>query len=87
MTHKAIWNGVVIAESDKCESVEGNWYFPPGSIKKEYFLDSDHTSVCGWKGTCNYHHINVDGKRNENACWVYRQPKVRKRSLPVSFFF
>jgi hypothetical protein len=25
---KAIWNGTVLAESDKCEVVEGNQYFP-----------------------------------------------------------
>ena len=26
---KAVWNGQVLAESDKCEMVEGNHYFPP----------------------------------------------------------
>ena len=25
---KATWNGAVIAESDSCEVVEGNQYFP-----------------------------------------------------------
>jgi uncharacterized protein (DUF427 family) len=31
---KAIWNGVILAESDKYEIVEGNVYFPPESVKK-----------------------------------------------------
>ena len=34
---KAIWNGIVLAESDKTEMVEGNRYFPSDSINQEYF--------------------------------------------------
>ena len=30
-------DGTIIAESTSTESVEGNHYFPPSSIKKEYF--------------------------------------------------
>jgi len=26
---RASWNGVVIAESERCVTVEGNEYFPP----------------------------------------------------------
>ena len=51
---KAIWNDTVIAESDKTISVEGNRYFPPESIKKEYFHQTDNTSRCIWKGKANY---------------------------------
>ncbi len=36
---KAIWNGVIIAESDKYEMVEGNVYFPQESAKCEYFTE------------------------------------------------
>jgi len=38
---KAIWNDVVIAESDNTVVVEGNHYFPMDSIKKEYFQKTD----------------------------------------------
>jgi len=85
--HKATWNGAVLAESDKCESVEGNWYFPPDSIHKEYFKDSTHTSVCGWKGTANYHTIEVNGKKNENACWIYRSPKPAAKNITGYYAF
>ena len=47
---KAIWNGVVLAESEKYELVEGNVYFPPGSVKTEYHRDSDSHPECPWKG-------------------------------------
>ena len=33
---KAMWNGVVIAETDSCETVEGNIYFPEDTVKKNF---------------------------------------------------
>jgi uncharacterized protein (DUF427 family) len=42
---KVILNNVVIAETDKYETVEGNKYFPPESLKKEYFTDSNTQCV------------------------------------------
>jgi uncharacterized protein (DUF427 family) len=72
---KAIWNDTVLAESDDTEVVEGNHYFPPESIDKDFFEASDHTSVCPWKGTASYFSIVVDGERNENAAWTYPNPK------------
>ncbi len=72
---KAIWEGQLIAESNDFELVEGNVYFPPGSLKEEFFEPSDHRSGCPWKGTASYHHVVVHGKRNENAAWFYPEPK------------
>ncbi len=72
---KATWNGVIVAESDETVIVEGNHYFPPSSVRREYFSETDQTTVCPWKGTANYFSIEVDGKVNENAAWEYRQPK------------
>jgi uncharacterized protein (DUF427 family) len=73
---KAIWEGVVLAESNDTVVVEGNHYFPQDSIATQYFKPSDHTSVCGWKGTANYYSLDVNGRRNENAAWVYRDPSA-----------
>jgi uncharacterized protein (DUF427 family) len=71
---KAIWEGVVLAESSDTVVVEGSHYFPPDSIAAQYFKPSDHTSVCGWKGMASYYSIEVNGRRNENAAWLYRDP-------------
>lgn len=68
---KATWNGKVIAESNETRVIEGNHYFPPNSINKEYFKDSKTTSVCPWKGTASYYSVEVDGKVNEDAAWYY----------------
>ena len=72
---RATWNGAVLAESDATVIVEGNHYFPPDSLNREYFSDSDAHTVCPWKGTASYYSITVDGQVNEDAAWVYPQPK------------
>jgi uncharacterized protein (DUF427 family) len=72
---KAIWNGVVLAESSKTEIVEGNHYFPANTINQEYFKESNHKTTCPWKGVASYYTIEVDGHKNENAAWYYPAPK------------
>lgn len=78
---KAIWNGTIIAECDDTIEVEGNHYFPPTAIKKEFIEASDHHTFCPWKGTASYYHLKVDGKMNENAVWFYPEPKEMAREL------
>lgn len=68
---KAIWNNQVIAESDKTVIIEGNHYFPPESIKKEFFEDSSTHTTCPWKGQASYYSLKVDGKENSDAAWYY----------------
>lgn len=72
---KAFWGGKVIAESGATVVVEGNHYFPPDAVKKQFLKSSDHTSLCPWKGTACYYHVEVDGLRNNNAAWYYPDPK------------
>lgn len=72
---KAIWNGAVLAESDQTEMVEGNHYFPPQTINREYFKENNHNTICPWKGTASYYTIEVNGQKNENAAWYYPNPK------------
>ena len=72
---KAIWNGTVIAESDKTIVVEQNHYFPPESVKTEFLTDSFTQTVCPWKGDAHYKNIVVDGKENSDAVWFYPDPK------------
>lgn len=72
---KASWGGRVIAESDATVVVEGNQYFPPEAVKKELLKPSSYTTVCPWKGTAHYFHIEVNGMQNDNAAWYYPEPK------------
>lgn len=78
---KAIWNGVVLAESDRCEVVEGNQYFPPDSVKRSYLKDSATHTVCPWKGTASYYDIVVNGQINKDAAWYYPAPKDAAKQI------
>lgn len=72
---KATWNGVVLAQSDLFETVEGNIYFPPESIRREYLLASDTHTTCPWKGIASYYDVVVDGKVNKDGAWYYPETK------------
>jgi len=72
---KAIWNGTVLAESNRCEVVEGNQYFPPDAIDRRYFRESATHTVCSWKGTASYFDVVVNGETNADAAWYYPDPK------------
>ena len=78
---KAIWNGSVLAEGDRCEKVEGNFYFPPDAIKSEYFKSSNTHTTCPWKGTASYYTIEVNGQENKDAAWYYPQTKDAAKNI------
>ncbi|NLR91728.1 MULTISPECIES: DUF427 domain-containing protein [Flammeovirga] len=78
---KAIWNGTVLAESNDTIEVEGNAYFPPSSIKKEYFTETSTNTTCPWKGTASYYTIEIDGQKNVDAAWFYKQPSAKASQI------
>lgn len=78
---RAIWNGKVLAESERYESVEGNVYFPPQSVRREYLRESSTRTVCPWKGVAHYYSLEVDGKSNSDAAWYYPEPKAAASKL------
>jgi len=79
----AIWNGAVLAEAADAEVrvVENNVYFPLSALNPAYLRQSEHSSVCPWKGTASYYHLAVDGKVNENAAWFYPAPFDAAREI------
>jgi uncharacterized protein (DUF427 family) len=78
---RAIWNGQIIAETDRYELVEGNVYFPPETIRREFFRPSQTHTVCGWKGQASYYDVVVDGQINRDAAWYYPDPKPAAASI------
>ncbi|MFY1649835.1 DUF427 domain-containing protein [Solwaraspora sp. WMMB762] len=71
---KAIWNGLVIAESDDTVVVEGNHYFPRSSLRDDLVRESDTHTHCPWKGDASYYSLEGDGQRSADAVWYYPQP-------------
>ena len=78
---KAIWNDTVIAESSNTKTVENNHYFPKEDIKEEYFKPSESHTRCPWKGKASYFHVEVKGKKNEDAAWYY--PEASHAAKPI----
>ena len=78
---KAVWNDTVLAESDETIVVEGNHYFPPDSIKHEYFRESNKHTTCPWKGVASYYDVEVNGKTNRDAAWYYPTPSDAAKKI------
>jgi len=78
---KAVWNGVVVAESDKIEEVDDYVYFPESSVKREYLRPSSTVSTCPWKGQARYYSLMIDGQENQDAAFYYPNPKPIARKI------
>jgi uncharacterized protein (DUF427 family) len=78
---RAIWNGAILAEGGHTELVEGNQYFPPESLRPEYFRPSATHTICPWKGTASYYDLEVNGETNKDAAWYYPTPSPAARNI------
>ncbi|MGH8998716.1 MAG: DUF427 domain-containing protein [Acidimicrobiia bacterium] len=78
---RAVWNGAVIAEAPRTVVVEGNHYFPPEAVRREYLIESRTRSLCPWKGMARYSTLVVDGTVNPDAAWYYPRPTFLARRI------
>jgi uncharacterized protein (DUF427 family) len=78
---RAVWNGAVLAESDQTVYLEGNLYFPPETVNREYFQESEQHTVCFWKGVASYYDVEVDGEVNRGAAWYYPDPSEAAQQI------
>ena len=78
---RALWNGVVIAESDRTVVVEGNHYFPVDSVQPEVLVPSGTHTTCPWKGVASYYTLEVGGSATPTRPGTTRN---RKRRPPRS---
>ncbi len=73
----ATWSGRTLAQADagEVQLVEGNVYFPPHRVNRDFLKPSETHTVCPWKGTASYYDVEVDGKLNKDAAWFYPETK------------
>ena len=85
---RAIWHGMVLADSDETIEVEGNQYFPPDAVKREFLRESQTHTTCPWKGVASYYDVVVDDVVNKDAAWYYPEPKKAAKKIAgyVSFW-
>ncbi|GGK01011.1 hypothetical protein GCM10010123_33780 [Pilimelia anulata] len=84
---KAVWNDVVVAESDDIVVLEGNKYFPRASVREDVLRPSEKHTVCLWKGRASYYSLELDGERAENAVVYYPEPKPDARTIADRVYF
>ncbi len=78
---RAVFDGVVIAESDDVRGVEGVTYFPRDSVREESLMESPASSRCFWKGKARYWHVAGDTEVATDAAFAYEQPWPLARRL------
>ena len=78
---RARFNGVVLAESAETIVVEGNHYFPPDAVHREYFVASETRTTCGWKGEASYYDVVVGEETNKDADWYYPSTKEKAKNI------
>lgn len=78
---KAVWRAEVIAESNETIVIEGNHYFPPDSVTREFLKSSDTKTICPWKGEASYFSIEVNREVNKDAAWYYPNPKEAAKRI------
>jgi uncharacterized protein (DUF427 family) len=78
---RAIWKNTVLAESDATVVVEGNHYFPPESIREEYFRPSQTHTTCGWKGVASYYDVVGGSEVNADAAWYYPETSAAAKNI------
>ena len=73
---QALLNGVVIADApqDDLIKIEGNWYFPPSSVKSEFLVNSATPYTCPWKGECQYFSLKDGDTLLQDRAFSYPNP-------------
>jgi len=78
---KAVFDGVVLAESNNVQVVEGMNYFPIDSVDMDRLTKSPTTSRCFWKGKASYWHVEGQSDIAANAAFAYERPWPLARRL------
>lgn len=78
---RAVWHGVVLAETPRTIRLEGNHYFPAESLRREFFVVSSTKTVCPWKGLARYYTVRVGDHVNPDAAWYYPHPSPLARRI------
>jgi acyl-CoA thioesterase II len=79
-TSGQVWAGdVLLAESDRCLVVTetkhvDRLYFPESDVRWELFTQTEHHSVCPFKGDADYWSLTAAGQTEDNVVWTYRTP-------------
>jgi uncharacterized protein (DUF427 family) len=81
VTARAVWHGVLLAETSRPVLLQGNVYFPPADVRSECLTRTRAWTVCPWKGVARYYTVRAGGQENKNAAWYYPHPSPLAREI------
>ncbi|WP_427168897.1 DUF427 domain-containing protein (plasmid) [Streptomyces sp. C1-1] len=78
---KALVGETVVAEaaSEAVVRIEGNTYFPPGSVTADTLRDSPTPYICPWKGKAQYHDVVAGETVLRDGAWSY--PNIKESAV------
>ena len=79
---KAVWQGKVIAESDRTLEVDGYRYFPRESVRMDLLQVTPKTAndlQC--PHGVQFYDVVDDGRRSLRAAWSYEAPQQRMQPV------
>ena len=76
---RAVWQGLVVAQSDRVlmlsEAAYGPVaYFPREDAVMAVFSRTERQTFCPYKGDAAYFTLSAEGRVAENAVWTYEDP-------------
>jgi len=84
---RASFNGVVLAESEAVDPVEGCLYFPRDRVLLQHLEPCETRTICPWRGVATYYDVRVGDRIEPAAAWSYEAPKRRARRLEGAVAF
>lgn len=78
---RAVFDGVILAESERTVWVDGNHYFPDDAVEKQYLTSSETKALCYWKGVAHYQGITTERRSLPDAAWSYPNPTPLARRI------
>ena len=78
---RAVFDGVVVAESDDVRVVEGMSYFPIRDVDMAALVESPSASRCIWKGKAHYWHVQGENRLAVDSAFAYARPWPLARRL------
>ena len=82
MTHKAIWHGKVIAESDKTLEVGGYVYFPRDTVKMDLLKITPKTaSDLECPHGVQFYDVVEGAAQSPRAAWSYEAPQAKMKPV------
>jgi uncharacterized protein (DUF427 family) len=85
---RVVRDDLILAESNDTIVIEGNHYFPPDAVNRDYLRKSDTHTTCPWKGQASYYTIFIGDKVETDAAWYYPEPKEAAKQIKdyVAFY-